>query len=129
MHPTSSYLPAASIVLAAILSAGCGSSIAPTSPGTGAIEITVATTTRDGGIIDPDGYSLSVDSGASQLIAVDTTMTISDLATGEHLVHLDDMTSNCSVTDNGNPFSVVVSSTSAAPVHFNVICWPLEWDY
>jgi hypothetical protein len=129
MHPTSNYLLAAFIVLAAILSAGCGEASAPASGATGAIEITVTTTTRPEGVIDPDGYSLTLDKGASQLIAVDTAMTMSGLAVGKHLVYLDGMASNCFMPYDDDPSSVFVSSTSTAPVHFIVICWPPSSDY
>jgi hypothetical protein len=133
MHSATSYptyLRAAFVALATVLVAGCGEASAPASRETGEIEITVSTTTRADGVIDPDGYSLSLDDGGSQHVAVDTAMTMSGLAIGRHLVHLDGMASNCSMTDfHDNPFSVVVSSTSTAPVHFFVICLPTNWDY
>ena len=126
-YPT--YLRAAFVGLATVLAAGCGEASAPASRETGAIEITVATTTRPEGVIDPDGYSLSLDKGASQLIAVDTAMTMSGLAIGGHHVYLDGMASNCGVADNDDPFWVEVRSTSTATVHLSVICWPPSWDY
>lgn len=132
MHPTSSYLAGALIVLAAALSAGCGDSSAPASQLAGTIAITVATTSA-GGPIDPDGYSLSVDNGPGQVIPVDADISVTGRPIGKHLVRLDGVAANCTV-DGDNPLSVQVTiGMSATPARFLVMCWPYSgpspWDY
>jgi hypothetical protein len=123
-----------SVAMLTILSAGCGDSSAPASEQTGAIKITVATNSA-GGDIDPDGYSLSLDDGPGQVIAVDAEMSLSGLPIGRHLVRLDGLAVNCAV-DGYNPISVdVTSGTSPTPARFSVTCGPppstcpCPWDY
>ena len=130
-YPT--YVRAALVALAAMQAAGCGEASAPApreTGETGAIEITVTTTTSAEGVIDPDGYSLSFDNRAPRLIAVDAAMTMSDVVLGRHLLRLEGLASGCYV-DGDNPLSVAVrSSTSNTPVHMSVICGGLSpWDY
>jgi hypothetical protein len=127
-YPT--YLRVALVALAAMQAAGCSEASAPAPRETGAIEITVTTTTNAEGITDPDGYSLSFDNLAPHLIAVDAAMTMSDVVLGRHLLRLEGLASGCYV-DGDNPLSVAVrSSTSNTPVHMSVICGGLSpWDY
>jgi hypothetical protein len=122
------------MALAAILTAGCADSSAPTSQQAGAIKISV-TTTSTGGDIDPDGYLLGVDNAPGQAIAVDTELSLSGLPIGRHLVRLEGLAVNCAV-DGYNPVSVdVTSRTSPTPVRFSVTCGPppstcpCPWDY
>lgn len=132
MYPASNYLPAALIVLATVLSAGCGDSSAPNSQLAGTIEITVATTSA-GGVIDPDGYSLIVDNGPGQVIPVDAEVSVSGRPIGRHLVRLEGVAANCAV-DGDNPLSVeLMIGMLATPARFSVTCRPYSspgpWDY
>jgi hypothetical protein len=135
MRVTSHYLATAFLGLAAIMTMGCGDSTAgvPTSPSTGAVEITVSTV---GAItdIDPDGYFLSIDEGPKQSVRVDATVRIDGVRLGTHLVRLDGLAANCAV-DGANLRSVdVIADAATSTISFAVTCLPNdsgagEWDY
>jgi len=78
---------------------------------TGSIQVTTATT---GSSLDPDGYTLSVDGGASQAIGLNATLTLEGLAVGTHALTLSGIASNCHL-DGENPRAVEVlpGSTTA----------------
>jgi hypothetical protein len=132
MRATHGYLAATFLGFAAILTLGCDDSTGPAQPTTGAIQITVSTAgaTVD---IDPDGYTLSIDRGPGQAVAVNAAVTIGALSSGKHHVRLDGLASNCSV-NGSNPRSVeVIAGQSAAPLSFAVSCFAPSggggWDY
>lgn len=135
MGVTSDHYATASLALAAILTLGCGDStgpLAPAPPPTGAIEVTVLTESASVDV-DPDGYTLSVDGGSSQAVGVNATVTIGALSTGTHLLRLDGLAVNCSVS-GANPRSVdVIVDERASPVSFSVTCVTTtgkgDWDY
>ena len=114
---------AALFLSVAALSLGCDDSTGPT---TGAVAVSVSTT---GAAVDldPDGYSLSIDGGAGQAVAVNSAVTLADLPPGNHLVRLDGLAPNCSI-QGSNPRSVdVVASRegrSTVSVSFFVTCIP-----
>lgn len=126
----------ATLVGVAMLSLGCGDSTGPTTccpdtggppaggPTTGAIQVVVQTggASRD---VDHDGYTMSIDGGPDQVLAIQATVTIADLPAGNHLVRLGDVASNCSVGGtNPRSVDVVAGSNAAAPsvVSFFVLC-------
>jgi hypothetical protein len=132
MHGTHHHLAAPLFGVASVLTLGCGLS-GSTAPRTGAIDVTVATTSADADV-DPDGYMLSVDAGPRRTVGVNATVTIDALPAGNHLVQLDGMASNCSV--NGpNPLSFEMRAGKASsPVSFTVFCVGATsgaggWDY
>ncbi len=106
------------LVLALTLSCGGGESAGPT---TAAIAVIVSTRGLAADL-DPDGYFLSVDGGPHQIVGVNTSLTISALTTGKHLVRLEDIAANCAVV-GGNTKSVDVGGASVA-VAFTVLCAP-----
>jgi Tol biopolymer transport system component len=121
----------ATLVGVAMLSLGCGDSTGPTTAGpitggptTGAIKVVVET----GGAssdVDPDGYTMSIDGGPDQVLAIQATATIADLPAGNHLVLLGGVAANCSVGGtNPRSVNVVPSWNAAAPslVNFLVSC-------
>jgi hypothetical protein len=120
--------------LAAVVTLGCGDStgpIAPAPPPTGAIEVTVST--ESGSVdVDPDGYTLSVDGGPSQAVGVNATVTIGALSTSTHLLRLDGLAANCSVSGT-NPRWVDVIADQRASLSFSVSCVVTtgkgDWDY
>jgi len=71
---------------------------------TGNVESITATT---GVSLDPDGYTLEIDGVAEGSIGVNDTVTVGDLAIGDHTVELLDLTPNCTVTGN-NPRTVTI---------------------
>lgn len=86
-------------------------------PTTGSIQVTTATT---GSSLDPDGYTVSVDAGASQVIGLNATLTLEGLAVGTHALMLSGIASNCHL-DGDNPRVVEVQPTPRT-VTFNLNC-------
>lgn len=130
MHTTADYIAAPFLGLVAILILGCHDASGPAALTTGAIEITVSTSSSTADL-DPDGYTVTIDGGPSQSVGINTTLTISALPAGNHFVLLAGLAPNCSVT-NSNPRSVDVTSDEAAlTVFFSVSCTakPGPWDY
>ncbi len=84
---------------------------------TGGIAVTTAVT---GSPPDPDGYTVSVDSGAPAALAVGATVTIPSLAPGSHGVRLGGLAANCKA--GGNPRTVAVQAGATAAVSFAVTC-------
>ena len=106
-------------VFAAILNSACHDSVAPT---TGAIAVAVSTAGTD---LDDNGYTLSVDGGSGQSIPVNASVRIPNLATGEHLVQLDGVAPNCSISGtNARSVDVIAGDEtgSAVSVAFFVSC-------
>jgi hypothetical protein len=136
MRATPDYLVATFLGLAAVLTPGCGGdSTGPAgqaAPPTGVIEITVSTVSEIVDV-DPDGYTLSIDGGLSYTVGVNATVRIGGLPTGSHLVRLDGLAANCSVSGT-NPRSVdVIADEAALPLSFSVECVATtgkgDWDY
>jgi Tol biopolymer transport system component len=83
----------------------------------GSIQVTTATT---GSSLDPDGYTLSVDAGASQAIGSNATLTLDGLAVGTHSLALAGIAGNCHL-DGDNPRTVDVVQGSTT-VTFDLNC-------
>ena len=93
----------------------------PFEPPTGRLQVRVTTVGVD---LDADGYSISVDSGASQPIAVNAVDTIPGLGIGQHNVTLSGLAINCTL--GGSPSRTVdIGTGSTAVVPFSVSCKPL----
>jgi len=86
-------------------------------PTTGSIKVTTTTT----GPSPDDGYTLSVNSGATQPIVANGSVSVGNLSPGEHQVALGDLASNCTVAD-ANPRPVTVAAGAEASVAFAVTC-------
>src|SRR5204863_5929672 len=86
------------------------------SANTGDLTVTASTT---GSSIDPDGYTVTVDGGSPQALAINGSITFTGLAAGSHDVVLGAVAANCTVS-GGTTQSVTVPSggtaTAAAPV-------------
>ena len=95
--------------------AGCDSA---TGPGTGTAQVLVTTTGAD---FDLDGYIVSVDGGTGRAIAVNGTMTVSELSAGTHSVALTAIASNCAVS-GANPRLITVARSGTTEVAFQVSC-------
>ena len=85
---------------------------------TASIGVTIATT---GTALDPDGYSLSLDGGAGQVIGINASRTLSSVSPGNHSVALTGVPSNCTIAE-ANPHQVTVSAGGQALVSFTVTC-------
>ncbi len=88
------------------------------SPGTGSIQISVATT---GSSPDPDGYTLSIDGGQPQSIGVNGSRTVQNVKPGAHTIELSGAAQNCTVSGD-NPRTVNVTPGQAATATFAVSC-------
>ena len=89
-------------------------------PQTGNLTVTASTT---GSNLDPDGYTATVDGGASQSVATNGSVTFTGLSAGSHSVALSGVAANCSVS-GANPQTVTVPSGGTATATFTVSCAP-----
>jgi hypothetical protein len=79
------------------------------------------TTTSSGSPADPDGYTVSVDGAAGQVIGTNASLTLAGLAVGSHTVLLAGTASNCRVS-GPNPARASVTQGQLVPVSFTVVC-------
>src|SRR5256714_753877 len=105
------------VVLSDIAS-NCSVSGGAPPPPTGSLAVT---TSSSGGTLDPDGYTFTVDGGASQAIGTDATVTLTGVSTGSHTVVLSDIASNCSVS-GGTSRTVNVPAGGTGTASFSVSC-------
>ncbi len=95
-------------------------SCAPTGGGTGSLTVTTSTTGSD---LDPDGYTVTLDGGAtSQPIATNGSVSFTGPA-GDHSVALSGVAANCTVS-GANPRTVTVPSGGTVSTTFSVSCAP-----
>ena len=71
--------------------------------------------------LDPDGYSVSVDGGAGTAIAINASLTVPNLAAGDHQVLLDGVANNCTVSQP-NPRTVTIPDGGVDSTTFAVDC-------
>jgi len=124
IHPSTQFQRSAGfLALAGLFTFGCIGVIDPLPSTSGAIMITVST--RGASIdVDADGYTLSIDSQPAQGVGINASISFGSLVRGEHVVRLDGVSPNCSVT-GGTVRSVdIVHSTAASPlsISFSVLC-------
>ncbi|HEY5940205.1 MAG TPA: hypothetical protein VIT87_05250 [Gemmatimonadales bacterium] len=79
------------------------------------------TTTTNGTEIDSDGYGVSIDGQAVQAIGSNTSLTINQIAVGEHMVELSGIAGNCAV-GGPNPQTVSVVPGATATSAFEITC-------
>jgi len=89
-----------------------------TGPTTGNLTVSTSTT---GSNIDPDGYTVTVDGGASQAIGATGSVTFSGLAAGSHSVALSGVAGNCTVS-GGSSRTVSVPAGGTATTSFAISC-------
>jgi hypothetical protein len=87
-------------------------------PTTGSL---TATTSTSGSGLDPDGYTVTVDGGASQAIGINGSVTFDNLTAGSHSVEITGVAANCSVS-GPNPRTVSVPAGGTANTAFSVTC-------
>src|SRR2546430_1596123 len=87
----------------------------------GDLYVSTSTTGVD---LDPDGYTVTVDGGASQPMASNGTVTFTGVAAGSHTVALSGIAGNCSVT-NANPQTVTVTAGATTGAPFSLSCAPI----
>jgi hypothetical protein len=103
------------IWLFALALSGCGDS---TEPGTGTIEVTSVTA---GDPTDPDGYTLAVDGDQGRPFATNATLTIPDLASGDHELQLLGVAPQCTLTGESSR-TVSVAAGNVTRTTFEVQC-------
>ena len=133
MRVTSQYLASRFIVFAlpVLVALGCGHDSTAPAPKTGAIEITVVTTSSIGAV-DTTQYQVSVDNGPRRAVGVPTRVLIGGLTKATHFVNLYGMPANCGTTSD-NPIAFDLNpDLGTLLLTFSVNCAPYEpspWDY
>jgi Tol biopolymer transport system component len=89
---------------------------------TGSVQVTTATSGNPADL-DQDGYTVALDGGAGEAVAVNGSATFSDLAAGTHSVTLDRVAANCTVSGE-NPAQVTVIVGTMAQLDFQITCTP-----
>ena len=79
------------------------------------------TATTSGSELDPDGYGVTLDGGASQPLGINAAITLPDISTSSHQVELIGVALNCTVSGT-NPRNVTVAAGKTASVAFKVTC-------
>ena len=85
---------------------------------TGSLTVTTSTT---GSNPDPDGYTVTVDGGASKAIGTNGSVGFADLSAGDHSVALSGVAANCSAS-GGTSRTVTVPAGGTASTTFAVSC-------
>src|SRR5207244_3781951 len=85
---------------------------------TGNLSVTTNTT---GSNLDPDGYTVTLDGGASQAIPTNGSVTFAGLPAGSHTVVRSGVAANCTVS-GGNSQTVSVPSGGTATAGFAITC-------
>jgi WD40-like Beta Propeller Repeat len=101
---------------ATLFLAGCSEGTAP--PAAGAVHVRVAAT---GGIAESDRYRARLDGRSEATVSNAEGAYFSPVASGEHLVTLDEFPAGCRV-DEGPTRAVVVTAGDTATALFNVAC-------
>ena len=86
---------------------------------TGTLRVSTAT---DGSDPDPTGYLVTVDGKIGQPVGLNATISIAGLSAGAHIVQLEDLTPNCTASDN--PRNVTVPAGGQTELAFSVSCQP-----
>ena len=96
-------------------------SLQPPPPTTGDLAVGNTTTGSD---LDPDGYTVTIDGGQSQPLALNATITYTGLPVGDHTVQVSGIASNCTVS-GANPRTVSVPAGATAQTSFSISCAPI----
>jgi hypothetical protein len=105
------------VVLAiVILAGGCGKDT--TGPGHGSLVVGVR---ASGETPDPDGFTVSLDGGASRLLFAGSGTTFEGVLAGSHVVELGDVADYCTLVGQ-NPRAVAVSGGASAQTVFDISC-------
>lgn len=92
---------------------GCGS--------WGGLFVTTNTTGVD---LDADGYTVTVDGGANQVIAANGSVTFTQLYANSHTIALSGLSGNCTLSGS-NSRAVTISAGKTASLTFSASCTPL----
>jgi hypothetical protein len=98
---------------------GCGNGDV-TAPSTGALEIRASTSSLSA---LPSGYEIVVDGRTRSTLPANGSITVGNLAEGDHTVRLDGLPADCGIGGT-NPTSVTIFAGGTARVTFQVSCGP-----
>jgi len=84
------------------------------------LQITTATSGSD---LDPDGYVATVDGGTPTPIGINDTVIVGEASTGQHVVALSGVASNCRLETSSSD-TVTVADGSTANAGFSIGCEP-----
>ena len=87
-------------------------------PNAGSLGITTSTSGPDA---DPDGYTFTIDDRASQVIGLNATETLTNVAAGAHEVLLSGVATNCQL-EGDNPRPVTVTAGATSTIVFSIAC-------
>ena len=110
------YTAAGVVLFSATLTCGGGESL--TAPTAGTLEVITATSGSDP---DVDGYTVQIDGGTPQAVAVNGMLRASDVTPGAHTTGLGGVAANCTVSGE-NPRAVDVVAGQITPVAFAISC-------
>jgi TolB protein len=102
----------------AFVATSCGDDNPSNPSTTGSIQVSASTT---GAELDADGYTVTVDGGASQALAINGSATFSSQTVGNHEVELSGVAANCTVAGD-NPRTIAVTAGNATSTTFDVTC-------
>jgi Tol biopolymer transport system component len=108
------------IALLVLLAACASDSVRPSEPEPTAAVLELHTSTR-GAPPDPDGYLLRVDGAEGTVVALNDTLSLPDIAAGEHRVELTGVAENC-VLSGPNPRTIVAVAGAVTRVDLAVRC-------
>lgn len=109
--------PSSLLLAGGLVTLACGGE-SLVEPATGALEIATSTS---GVELDPDGYTLRIDTEPLQRIGLAGTVRRSGLAPGTHTIELGEVAPNCAVSGE-NASTVTVARGEAMRVTFEVAC-------
>jgi hypothetical protein len=108
-------------LLLAAGAAACGSDGGVTGPARGVLVVSAPTTGSD---LDLDGYSMTLDAGASRPLATNGADTV-EVSPGGHSVTLAGLADNCGLGGT-NTRSAEVAAGDTARIEFQITCTPLS---
>src|SRR6266480_3233964 len=113
------------------VSGGASQTVSVPAGGTATATFTVTCTTPVGNLtvsastsgssLDPDGYTVTVDGGSPQPLAINGSVSYTNLTAGNHTVAISGVASNCTVS-GGTSRTVSVPSGGTATTTFTVSC-------
>ncbi len=120
MPVTGRVSPAVPFAMAALLLAPSACADGPTEPPPSVVGFLVVTTATTGATPDPTGYSLALDDGSRQPVAINDVVTLT-LVEGSYAVELANVAFNCQVAGQ-NPRAVAIVRNETIRITFDVAC-------
>ena len=81
-----------------------------------------AKTITSGQPIDGPGWVVTIQSGPSTPIGINSTVVVRDVPSGDRLVSLEGLAANCVLSKGNNPRTLTIAPNLAAQTEFHVSC-------